>query len=76
MKMEHPLIGMMIRKCVIFNLAYIDIIFCWLPSHTGIRRSEKADFVAKSALDLPRVNVGIPYIDFKHHINQYIRSTW
>ena len=22
------------------------------------------------------VNVGVPYTDFKHHINQYILSTW
>ena len=31
---------------------------------------------AKSALDLPRVNVGVPYTDFKQHINQHILSTW
>ena len=30
----------------------------------------------KSALDLPRVKVGVPYIYFDHHINQYILSTW
>ena len=29
-------------------------IFCWVPSHIGIRGNEKADSVAKSALDLPR----------------------
>ena len=32
----------------------------------------KADFVAKSSLDLPRTKVG----DFKHFISQYILSTW
>ena len=31
---------------------------------------------AKSALDLPRAKVGVPYNDFKHCINQYIFSTW
>ena len=25
---------------------------------------------------LPRVKVVVPYTDFKHHINQYILSTW
>ena len=29
MKLEHPLIGMAIRKCVFLNIANKDIIFCW-----------------------------------------------
>ena len=36
----------------------------------------KRQTAAKSFLDLPRVKVGVPNIDFKHHINQYIISTW
>ena len=28
------------------------------------------------ALDLPRLKVGVPNIDFNYHINQYILSTW
>ena len=76
MKLEHPLIGMVIRKCVFLNIAKKDIVFCWVPSHTGIRGNEKADSAAKSALDLPRDKVGVPYNDFKHCINQYILSTW
>ena len=27
-------------------------------------------------LDLPRVKIGVPYTNFKHHINHYILSTW
>ena len=38
--------------------------------------NEKADSAAKSALDLPRTKVGVPYNDFKHCINQYIFNTW
>ena len=30
----------------------------------------------KSALDLPRAKVGVPYTGFKHLISQYIVSTW
>ena len=62
MKLEHPLIGMVIRKCVFLNI--------------GIRGNEKADSAAKSALDLPRAKVGVPYTDFKYLISQYIFSTW
>ena len=36
----------------------------------------KRQTAAKSSLDLPRVKVGVPYTDFKHHISQYILSTW
>ena len=50
--------------------------YCWVPSHTGIRGNEKADSAAKSALDLPRAKVGVPYTDFKYLISQYIFSTW
>ena len=38
--------------------------------------NEKADSAAKSALDLPRAKVGVPYTDFKYLISQYIFSTW
>ena len=43
MKLEHPLIGMAIRKCVFLNIANKNIILCWVPSHVGIRGKEKAD---------------------------------
>ena len=66
MKLGHPVIGMVIRKCVFLNIAKKDIVFCWVPSHTGIKDNEKSDSAAKSALDLPRAKVGVPYTDFKH----------
>ena len=75
-KMEYPLIGMAIRNCVFLNIATKDIIFCWVLSHVGIKGNEKADSSAKSALDLPHAQVGVPYTDFKHLISQYIFSTW
>ena len=52
------------------NLANKDITLCWIPSHDGIRGNEKADSAAKSALYLPRVKVGVPNTDMKHHISQ------
>ena len=66
MKLEHPLIGMVIRK-----FANKDI-FCWVPSHIGIRGNIKADFAVTYALDLFRIKVGALYTDIRHHINQYI----
>ena len=72
MKLEHPFIGMVIRKCVFLNSAKNYI----LPSHVGIRGNKKTDSAAMSALDLPCAVVGVPYTDFKYLINQYIFSTW
>ena len=76
MELEHPLIEMVIRKCVFLKLSNKDIIFCWVPSPIGIRGNEKADSAGKSAFDLPHIKVGVPNSDFKNHINQYIYSTW
>jgi len=75
MKLEHPLVGMVIRKCV-FLSSKKKIVFCWVPSHVGIRGNEKADLAAKAALNLPRANMGIPFSDFKFEINRYILTNW
>ena len=50
MNLEHPLVRMMMRKCVVLKFDNKDIIFYWVPSHTGIGGNEKADFATKSAL--------------------------
>ena len=39
----------------VLNVANKDIMFCCVLSHVGIRRNEKADSAAKSALNLPHV---------------------
>ena len=35
-KLEHPLIRMVIQKCVFLNFANKDITFCWVPSHVAL----------------------------------------
>ena len=72
MNLEHPLIGMVIRKCVFLTFGNKDIIFSWVFL---VICTEKADFAAKSTQELHRVEVGKSYTDFKHHINQYILFT-
>ena len=51
-----------------------EIMFCWLPSHVGIKGNEAADVKAKASLDLEISNFKLPCTDFKPLINRYILS--
>ena len=51
---------------------YKDIVFCWVPSHIGIQGNERADVLAKAALDKTKQFYYIPYTDFKYNISVYL----
>ena len=53
-----------------------EIIICWIPSHIRLRGNERADAVAKSALDLTPNNFRIPYTDLKPKINKLLNAKW
>ena len=72
MKLEHTQIG----KVCLYKFCQKRQQYLWVPSHTGNKGNKKADFAAKSALDLLCTKIGVPYSDFKHLISQYIFSTW
>ena len=51
-----------------------DILFCWIPGHTGIKGNEQADIAAKRASN--HLNIAIPYSDLKNTIGNLIKSEW
>ena len=52
------------------------IIFCWLPSHMGIRGNERVDRLAKSALTNGVSDFKILFSDFKTCIRKHITKSW
>ena len=52
------------------------MILCWIPSHIGVRRNERADSVAKSALDVSPKTISIPYTDLKPIISKFLYKKW
>ena len=51
-------------------------IFCWVLSHVGIRGNELADKAAKTALKGRKINITLPFTDFRPTIKQYLRKQW
>ena len=58
------------------NSKYKTIVYCWIPSHIGIRNNERVDKKTKEPLNLEKTVFKIPFNTFKPFINRYIFDKW
>ena len=55
----------------------VDVKFCWVPAHVGIRGNERADTAAKQAASSPGSHTErVPREDFILPIRSYCRAKW
>ena len=70
-KLNNPIVSNILHMCHYLS-GHKNIIFCWVPSHFGIQGNERADVLAKAALDKTKQFYYIPYTDFKYNISVYL----
>lgn len=75
-KWDHPSISQIMKFLVDIHSINKNIVFCWLPSHTGIPGNEKADKVAKEALQKDISICHISFTDARQYIGNHINNLW
>jgi ribonuclease HI len=75
MDFRHPIVIKILALYTELS-SFKDIVFMWCPSHVGIRGNERADSLAKEALDFTPCHFQIPSKDFKSDIRKLCHSKW
>ena len=63
--LNNPIVSNILHMCHYLS-GPKDIVFCWVPSHSEIEGSERADILATAALDRAKQFYYIPYTEVQH----------
>jgi len=74
-KQDHPFLRD-IFKLYASCIRHKSVVFCWVPSHVGIRGNERVDVLAGSASTGAIVNIKVPYTDFIACAKVYFQHKW
>ena len=75
-KWDHPCVVCCLERLLYLHKKGKSVIFCWLPSHIGIRGNERADSSAKAALGKEISVVKLPYKVVRQYIGKYVNGLW
>ena len=74
---KHPIVLKILQWVYLHQCRGKSIIFCWVPAHVNIDGNERADQLAKSAVeDLPPRRCALPFRDFFPSIRNLVRNIW
>ena len=51
------------------------VVLAWVPTHIGIKGNEKADELAKQALNFNVLDLKVPYTDLRVNVNSVLNKS-
>ena len=77
MDLFNPLVFKILKLCTsLFHTKDQSVVFVWCPSHVGIPGNEKADRLARQALDTDEVYYEVPASDLKPLVKALVFDRW